>query len=111
MSYVANTREALKDIAKVTDQLHQCFDFSPDGSVVGISRLSAYLHLLHHQCIILATRPLLYTFLEARLNLRDLGQRRYESVKTLLTMCLESAFQILKILAQLQEEGLLGESF
>lgn len=49
MNYVENTKEALCDVAVVTNQLMQFFDFSTDGSVLGISRLSAYLHLLHHQ--------------------------------------------------------------
>jgi len=44
--YVANTKDALKDIASVTDQLHRSFDIMHDA---GVSRLAAYLHLLHHQ--------------------------------------------------------------
>ena len=108
MRYVSNTREALLDIARITDQLHRCFEITPEKSDFGISRLSAYLHILHHQCVILATRPLLYTFLETRLHSRHLGQRRYNGVKALLIMCIESAFQNIRILSQLQDEALLG---
>lgn len=111
MRYVSNTREALLDIARITDQLHRCFEITPEKSDFGISRLSAYLHILHHQCVILATRPLLYTFLEVRLHSRQLGQRRYNGVKALLIMCIESAFQNIRILSQLQDEGLLGNVF
>ncbi|KAG9569191.1 hypothetical protein KCU71_g4041, partial [Aureobasidium melanogenum] len=105
--YVSHIKEALKDIAHITDQLHGCFELSPDDSEFGISRLSAYLHVLHHQCIILATRPLLYTLLEARLQSRSPNHRRFDGIKPLVIMCIESAFQNLKILAQLQEESLL----
>lgn len=108
MRYVSNTRQALLDIARITDELHRCFEITPEKSDVGISRLAAYLHLLHHQCVILATRPLLYTFLEVRLHSRHLGQRRYNGVKALLIMCIESAFQNIRILSQLQDEALLG---
>ncbi|KAK6004810.1 hypothetical protein QM012_008672 [Aureobasidium pullulans] len=105
--YVSHIKEALKDIAHITDQLHTSFELSPDDSDFGVSRLSAYLHVLHHQCIILATRPLLYTLLEARLQSRQSDHRRYNGIKPLVIMCIESAFQNLKILAQLQEENLL----
>ncbi|KAG9795187.1 proline oxidase, partial [Aureobasidium melanogenum] len=105
--YVSHIKEALKDVAHITDQLHDSFELSPDDSEFGISRLSAYLHVLHHQCIILATRPLLYTLLEARLQSRPPDHRRFDGIKPLVIMCIESAFQNLKILAQLQEESLL----
>ncbi|KAH0362725.1 proline oxidase, partial [Aureobasidium melanogenum] len=109
--YVSHIKEALKDIAHITDQLHSSFELSPDDSDFGVSRLSAYLHVLHHQCIILATRPLLYTLLEARLQSRPPDHRRYDGIKPLVIMCIESAFQNLKILAQLQEESLLETVF
>ncbi|KAG9854951.1 proline oxidase, partial [Aureobasidium melanogenum] len=105
--YVSHIKEALKDVAHITDQLHDSFELSPDDSEFGISRLSAYLHVLHHQCIILATRPLLHTLLEARLQSRPPDHRRFDGIKPLVIMCIESAFQNLKILAQLQEESLL----
>ncbi|KEQ68220.1 hypothetical protein M436DRAFT_77071 [Aureobasidium namibiae CBS 147.97] len=98
---------ALLNIARITDQLHRCFEITPEKFDFGISRLSAYLHVLHHQCAILVTRPLLYTFLETRLHSRHVGQRRYNGVKALLIMCIDSAFQNIRILSQLQDEALL----
>lgn len=47
--YLANTREVLSQIAEVTDQLNHCFGLSLSPSMSGISRVSGYLHLLHHQ--------------------------------------------------------------
>lgn len=47
--FMASTKAALNNIANVTDELKTSFDISSNTSMAGISRLSAYLHLLHHQ--------------------------------------------------------------
>lgn len=43
------TKEALRSVASLTDQLNGAFNIPSDGSKASISRLSAYLHLLYHQ--------------------------------------------------------------
>lgn len=47
--YLLNTKAVLKKIANTTDQLNESFHIPSIGSLAGLSRLSAYLHLLHHQ--------------------------------------------------------------
>lgn len=47
--FLNNIKSALKIIADATDQLNSNFDLTINGNMSGISRLSAYLHLLHHQ--------------------------------------------------------------
>ncbi|KAF4968691.1 hypothetical protein FSARC_3977 [Fusarium sarcochroum] len=111
--FLRTTKDALKRIASVTDQLNTSFTIPQNGSTQGISRISASLHLLHHQCIILTTRPLLYSLLQARINQSDMNlvhALRSGSVRTLLLMCIDSAQQIMDILVTLQEQTLL-ESF
>ncbi|OAP59708.1 hypothetical protein AYL99_07006 [Fonsecaea erecta] len=111
--FLTITKDALKSVANVTDQLNNSFEILGTGSKTSISRLSAYLHLLYHQCIVLTTRPILYTLLQSKLrqsniNLAELLQSG--SVRTLLQMCIESAQQMITILSALQEHSLL-ESF
>ncbi|OQV04959.1 Fungal Zn2-Cys6 binuclear cluster domain-containing protein [Cladophialophora immunda] len=111
--FLTVAKDALKSVANVTDQLNSSFEFLGNGSKTSISRLSAYLHLLYHQCIVLTTRPILYTFLQSKLrqsniNLVELLQSG--SVRTLLQMCIESAQQMITILSALQDHSLL-ESF
>ncbi|KIW77665.1 hypothetical protein Z517_07497 [Fonsecaea pedrosoi CBS 271.37] len=111
--FLTITKDALKSVANVTDQLNGSFEVLGNSSKTSISRLSAYLHLLYHQCIVLTTRPILYTFLESKLrqsniNLVELLQSG--SVRTLLQMCIESAQQMITILSALQDHSLL-ESF
>lgn len=47
--YLVNTRNVLKKLAALTDNLNESFHIPMTGSLAGLSRLSAYLHLLHHQ--------------------------------------------------------------
>lgn len=104
------TKDALKKVATVTDQLNSSFAVLGDGAKSSISRLSAYLHLLYHQCIVLTTRPLLFGFLQSKLGQSSIKMnemRRSGSVRKLLQMCLESAQQMLLILTAVQDHGLL----
>ena len=56
--FVTSTKQALKSIASVTDLLKQHFELPDSQSVAGISRTSAYLHLLHHQVRLIGTSKL-----------------------------------------------------
>lgn len=47
--YLVNTKVVLKKIADTTDQLNMYFHIPTSGPLTGMSRLSAHLHLLHHQ--------------------------------------------------------------
>ncbi len=47
--FLTSTKQALKSIADVTNLLKQHFELPDYRSVAGVSRTSAYLHLLHHQ--------------------------------------------------------------
>ncbi|PLB47658.1 hypothetical protein P170DRAFT_409875 [Aspergillus steynii IBT 23096] len=108
--YLSATQSVLRDIAKVTEQLNGSFDLYVNGSMSGMSRISAHLHLLEHQCIILTTRPLLYIFLQSKLGQSDpalMGWLQSGTVKALLQICVESAQQTLRILSNLLEQGLL----
>jgi hypothetical protein len=67
-----------------------------------------------HQCIVLTTRPLLFSFLRSRLeqsNANLAAMLKSSSVRMLLQMCVDSAQQMLTILSALQENGLLGMYF
>ncbi|RMD41182.1 hypothetical protein DV735_g3961, partial [Chaetothyriales sp. CBS 134920] len=112
-NFISNTKQALKSIAAVTGLLRQHFELPDLRSVAGISRTSAYLHLLHHQCIVLTTRPLAFSLLDRRLRNPNRTTDYYcppGSIRTLLKTCNESAHQMLHILSSLQAQGLL-ESF
>ncbi|RGP59949.1 hypothetical protein FLONG3_11042 [Fusarium longipes] len=108
--YLEATQSVLKSIAVVTERLNKSFEIQTSEGMAGISRISAHLHLLQHHCIILTTRPLLYTFLLSRLGHLEVALMHWlqsESVKGLVQMCTESAQQILRILLSLSEQGLL----
>ncbi|KAH8672613.1 fungal-specific transcription factor domain-containing protein [Tricladium varicosporioides] len=111
--FMSSTKAALKSIASVTDQLMRSFELPSGESMAGISRLSAYLYLLHHQCVVLATRPLLFSFLKMRLDALGIiptPASTLGSARILLQMCIESSQKILNILSGLNAQSLL-ESF
>ncbi|KAL4738952.1 hypothetical protein BDV11DRAFT_205570 [Aspergillus similis] len=108
-TFLLSTKAALSNLAKHADELHEAFPLCLDGTE-GISRTSAYLHLFYQQCVIVATRPLLFCFLKIRLEspatcLEFLKESR--NVRNLIRMCLESAQHSITILHGLRSQGLL----
>ncbi|KAJ5180047.1 transcriptional regulator family: Fungal Specific TF [Penicillium capsulatum] len=108
--FLVCTKSALASIAALADELRNAFPLHLDRSISGVSRTSAYLHLLYHQCIVLATRPLLFCFLKIRFespeNCSD-ALNTSRNVRNLIQMCMDSSQQIINILHSLQTEGLL----
>ncbi|RSL58895.1 hypothetical protein CEP53_006013 [Fusarium sp. AF-6] len=108
--YLDATRSVLRSFSEIADQLNNSFAIGMNENASGISRISAHLHLQYHQCIVLTTRPLLYTFLQSRLGQADaslLNRLKSESVRRLVQICLESSYRIIKILSVLLGQGLL----
>ncbi|KAE8308255.1 hypothetical protein BDV41DRAFT_581645 [Aspergillus transmontanensis] len=111
-NFLLRTKSALASAAELVTELRKCYDLRLDeSSVSGVSRLSAHLHLLYHQCIVLATRPVLFCFLKMRIQTTDSSLESLNSsanVRKLLQVCIDSAQQILNILVVLQRQNLLG---
>ncbi|EPE04399.1 zn 2cys6 transcription factor [Ophiostoma piceae UAMH 11346] len=108
--FLKSTKSALGDIAGVADDLRRQFPMCLDDCVTGVSRTSAHLHLLYHQCIVLATRPLLFCFIKIRLGSAAVCAaklRASKTVRSLIQMCLDSSFQSIMLLHALQSQGLL----
>ncbi|KAB8259049.1 hypothetical protein BDV32DRAFT_150761 [Aspergillus pseudonomiae] len=110
-NFLLRTKSALASAAEVITELRKCYDLRLDeSSISGVSRLSAHLHLLYHQCIVLATRPVLFCFLKMRIQTTDSSLESLNSsanVRKLLQVCIDSAQQILNILMVLQRQNLL----
>ncbi|ETS74138.1 hypothetical protein PFICI_14004 [Pestalotiopsis fici W106-1] len=107
--FLMSTKTALGDIAGLADQLKQVQPLQLDEPENGASRMSASLHLLYHQCIVLGIRPIIFCCLKIRYEAEvDLGHLiTSQKVQSLLKICVESALQILNILENLQAQGLL----
>ncbi|KAJ5249197.1 hypothetical protein N7468_000648 [Penicillium chermesinum] len=109
-NFLLSTKSALAGIACQSDDLHQAFPLHLDSANSGVSRTAAYLHLQYHQCIVLATRPLLFCFLKIRFetpaNCID-AIKPSRNVRNLIQMCMDSSVQMINILNSLQPEGLL----
>ncbi|KPM41163.1 hypothetical protein AK830_g5425 [Neonectria ditissima] len=108
--FLLSTKEVLSNVAGLADELQQTFPMQMDQTINSVSRTSGYLHLLYHQCIVLATRPLLFCFLKIRFEspgsyLDALNSSR--TVWNLIKMCIDSSQQMIGILGCLQSQGLL----
>ncbi|RFU34083.1 hypothetical protein B7463_g2248, partial [Scytalidium lignicola] len=108
--FLLSTKAALASMANLADELRHLLPMPLDKTISGVSRLTAYIHILYHQCIVLATRPLVFCFLRIRLESPDTLLRSLNSspnVRNLLQMCIDSSQQMVNILNNLQSQGLL----
>ncbi|CAG8146724.1 unnamed protein product [Penicillium olsonii] len=111
--FLLSTKEALTNLAGTADELQSKFPLYLDDTASGVPRVSAYLHLFYQQCVIVATRPLLFCFLKVRFESPEtcaefLGES--QTVRNLIQMCLESAQHTIRILMSLKSQGLLETS-
>lgn len=103
--FYATIQTTLRAIAVLSDELvsysAQCF-----GEV---SRAASHLNLAYHQCIILTTRPFLFTLLQRRLTNEQaaFSSKLTTSAKGLIQVCIDSAMQILTILSNLMQHELI----
>ncbi|KAL4948001.1 hypothetical protein BDW69DRAFT_102889 [Aspergillus filifer] len=109
--FLLRTKAALASTTDLAGDLQRSFDLQLDKPTIsGVSRMAAHLHLLYHQCIVLATRPLLLCFLKMRFQSADVCLETLNSsanVLRLLQVCIDSAQQQLNILSSLFEQSLL----
>ncbi|KAJ9486712.1 hypothetical protein VN97_g6621 [Penicillium thymicola] len=107
-TFVKSTQELLQRVADVACELRENFPVPDQGALSGISRVSGYLNLLYHQCIMLATRPFLFMLVEIRTKGTDPQTEVPTPIQLLLQICLESAKKTSQILGSLQDQNLLG---
>ncbi|KAJ5477650.1 hypothetical protein N7530_003159 [Penicillium desertorum] len=106
-TFVKNTQEVLQRVANVASDLREYFPVPEQEAMNGISRVSGYMNLLYHQCIMLATRPFLFMLVEICANSEDSQIEVPTPIKLLLQICVESAKKTLQVLGALQEQSLL----
>ncbi|KAL2814983.1 hypothetical protein BJX63DRAFT_391053 [Aspergillus granulosus] len=109
-TFVKSTQKVLASVANVAADLRKYFVVPEQDALNGISRVTGYINLLYHQCIMLATRPFLFILIERRANSEAAWMEIPTPVQLLLQICVESAKKSLFILDSLQEQNLL-ESF
>ncbi|KAL4925240.1 Zn(II)2Cys6 transcription factor [Aspergillus undulatus] len=104
---VKTAQEVLQRLAEAASELREHFPVPEQESLSGISRVSGYLNLLYHQCILLATRPFLFGLVEASIASECKDRKVPVPIQLLLQICLESTRKIVFILDSLQKQTLL----
>ncbi|KAL4408803.1 hypothetical protein CABS03_08642 [Colletotrichum abscissum] len=106
-TFVTQVREILERLVETLVVLREHLDLDLDAPSQPLTRDAATLHLLLHQCVILTVRPVLYSVLKPLLSLDTLEGRIRQPPSifdSMLKMCVESAIQILKIMAALKQQ-------
>ncbi|KAI1840695.1 hypothetical protein JX266_013102 [Neoarthrinium moseri] len=67
-TFIEQTRSILHTLANHASELKRIISLSFHSSVGAVSRRTRYVFLLYHQCVIVATRPLLLSVLKERLD-------------------------------------------
>ncbi|CAG8299011.1 unnamed protein product [Penicillium salamii] len=112
-TFVKSTQEVLQRVAEVASDLKKYFPVPEEEAMSGISRVSGYLNLLYHQCIMLATRAFLFMLIEIRAKSADPKTSKVSQMEVptpinlLLQICVESAKKTSQILESLQRQNLL----
>ncbi|CVL08360.1 related to positive activator of transcription [Fusarium mangiferae] len=110
VSFPKNTMSILRELAALGVELNSAPDLKLDNQSP-LSRVSATLNLCYHQCIVLATRPLLMCILRDKLEKsrhdNNANAEIAEPVKALVRTCYDSAHKSLRILTTLQSQDLL----
>ncbi|KAG9251637.1 uncharacterized protein F5Z01DRAFT_273665 [Emericellopsis atlantica] len=109
-SFLRIVQSTLRELARLAETIATSTDLSIDGSIP-VNRMSGTLNLCYHQCIILATRPLLMCLLRERLSQQKGVQGKVREIAhpviSLLHASCESANKSLRILSALQSRDLL----
>ncbi|KAJ5499316.1 hypothetical protein N7453_008367 [Penicillium expansum] len=104
-SFIKSVQEVLRSLAALAPDLERQFKLN-GSSGEPISRATGTLHLCYHQCVILATRPLLVHILFQRLSTSN-NHTFTDPIIALTRKCFEAAHKSLQILSALRSQGLL----
>ncbi|KAL3417228.1 hypothetical protein PVAG01_11228 [Phlyctema vagabunda] len=100
--FVSAIQSILHRLAETSLLLNSSMKIELHRPMNTISREAASLHLLHHQCSILAIRPVLFFLFETKIRSRNNVLLLSDAVIGLLRVCIESSLQILKIVETLR---------
>ncbi|KAK5087789.1 hypothetical protein LTR05_002004 [Lithohypha guttulata] len=109
--FLTSTRSSLTSVASIAEELSKSIRLNLDDPKAGISRLAATLHLQYHHCIVLTTRPLLFSLFKKRLEAEATSSNIIVSIQRLRVlhqMCADSSERSLTILSVLQSQDLLA---
>ncbi|KAJ5718839.1 uncharacterized protein N7483_009921 [Penicillium malachiteum] len=106
--FIAAVQSVLQKQVKTSRKLNTKMKIEPNSPGDTVSRTAANLYLLHHQCSILAIRPVIYFLLKANLADQNSTLRLSGAVIGLVRICAESAIRILTIIESLRIHKLLN---
>ncbi|CAG8113139.1 unnamed protein product [Penicillium salamii] len=105
-SFLKSVQGVLQSLAALAPDLEQQFKLN-GPSKEPISRTTGTLHLCYHQCVILATRPLLVHMLFQKMSTSSNDHTFSHPIIALIRKCFEAAHKSLQILSALRSQGLL----
>ncbi|GLA71007.1 hypothetical protein AtubIFM55763_001287 [Aspergillus tubingensis] len=110
-SFIEKTKTILNTMADLARELEDFINTKFAGPVNSMSKGMRHILLLYHECVIVATRPLLLAVLRERLDKLGLPleccRRIVPLMETLMSTGINSATKSLQLLKALVDEGLL----
>ncbi|OGM47217.1 Zn(II)2Cys6 transcription factor [Aspergillus bombycis] len=108
-TFLETTRSILHTMAGHAQEIENIIHMKVQNSVDTMPKGTRHITLLYHQCVIVATRPLLLSVLKERLDKLDHGEEDWQSflapTKSLISTGIKSAAKTLQILTD--EDSLL----
>ncbi|KAF7621143.1 hypothetical protein AFLA_011453 [Aspergillus flavus NRRL3357] len=108
-TFLETTRSILHTMAGHAQEIESIIHMKVPSSVDTMPKGTRHITLLYHQCVIVATRPLLLSVLKERLDKLDQGEEDWQNflapTKTLISTGIKSAAKTLQILTD--EDSLL----
>ncbi|GAB1210333.1 hypothetical protein APSETT445_009124 [Aspergillus pseudonomiae] len=108
-TFLETTRSILHTMAGHAQEIESIIHMKNENSVDTMPKGTRHITLLYHQCVIVATRPLLLSVLKERLDKLDHGEEDWQNflapTKSLISTGIKSAAKTLQILTH--EDSLL----
>ncbi|KAL5361712.1 fungal-specific transcription factor domain-containing protein [Aspergillus floccosus] len=97
------TRNILQTMAKHAEEIEKMLHVNFQGSMDNVPQETRHIILLYHQCVIIATRPLLLSVLKERLEKLGRAEEEWQNSlalpKSLISIGIKSAVKMLQILS------------
>ncbi|KZF24974.1 Zn(II)2Cys6 transcription factor [Xylona heveae TC161] len=110
-TFLETTQSIVNTIAGHAEEIEKIIHVKFQSSVDSMPKGTRHITLLYHQCVIVATRPLLLSVLNERLEKLDDGGADWQNflprTKSLISTGINSAIKTLEILSALVEDSLL----
>ncbi|KAF2150554.1 hypothetical protein K461DRAFT_178127 [Myriangium duriaei CBS 260.36] len=105
--YLSKVKAILQSLAGLGEEIDQSIAVKVSNSLDAVTKIDAHLRLMWHQCVILATRPLLLVLLSRKIRVDAEQYDPPPTVHELVLTCARSCKKTLNYLSSLSDNNML----